>query len=435
MNPGEAWVELGLRPTDDRRAVRRVYARRLKDTHPEDDPEGFKRLRTAYEFLLQMLGDEDAGVGNPDPTTARAQEPVPSGSRQPPPMAEPDPFALHWARCQALVGKASVGDAMDDELLTDLDVILKSPVLDHLEVFQQTGLGFARSLCEITPKGDLLVWPVIDHFNWGRSTSGWAEAPEVTDLRDLGRRVTDRQSTRGNRAYRILTSPPPSKPSRDTRWERESVLRMIRASRTDEPWLVPELLPETVRWWERYGDPNVARRRKLYIWRPIVVAMVGLIVLLSMLPEIPGGTSGPPGTPVEEAERLAAAADAKPYDSAAWATLCAVTARHWWRESSTSDCQHAVNLNPGNVETRLDQGFLHLKIGDGAFAEKIFDKAILDQPESAVALAGRSLARALQDEVGGGRRDWCRALKFNSDVRQNVEKSYEFKIEGAYQAC
>lgn len=46
----EVWAELGIGPVDDRRAVRRAYAARLKTIR--DDAEAFKKLRSAYEAAL-----------------------------------------------------------------------------------------------------------------------------------------------------------------------------------------------------------------------------------------------------------------------------------------------------------------------------------------------------------------------------------------------
>ena len=46
------WSQLGLEPTNDTRTIRRAYRQRLPEHPPETDPEGFKRLRQAYEEAL-----------------------------------------------------------------------------------------------------------------------------------------------------------------------------------------------------------------------------------------------------------------------------------------------------------------------------------------------------------------------------------------------
>lgn len=48
------WSELGLPGPADLDAVKHAYAQRLKTTHPEDDPEGFQRLHTAYQAARRM---------------------------------------------------------------------------------------------------------------------------------------------------------------------------------------------------------------------------------------------------------------------------------------------------------------------------------------------------------------------------------------------
>lgn len=53
------WQELELAPTLDRKAVKKAYAKKLKMTSPEKDPEGFKRLRSAYEQVLKKLIESD----------------------------------------------------------------------------------------------------------------------------------------------------------------------------------------------------------------------------------------------------------------------------------------------------------------------------------------------------------------------------------------
>ncbi|MEI7026057.1 J domain-containing protein [Paenibacillus sp. y28] len=50
------WEILGIDPTEDVREIKRAYAKRLKVYHPEDDPEGFQRLREAYDRAVKQAG-------------------------------------------------------------------------------------------------------------------------------------------------------------------------------------------------------------------------------------------------------------------------------------------------------------------------------------------------------------------------------------------
>lgn len=49
MNRTEAFQILGIQATKDEREIKNAYRNKLAVTNPEDDPEGFKRLRGAYE--------------------------------------------------------------------------------------------------------------------------------------------------------------------------------------------------------------------------------------------------------------------------------------------------------------------------------------------------------------------------------------------------
>ena len=48
------WEFLGIEPTKDRNVIREAYMNKLSEYNPEDDPEGFQKLREAYESALKQ---------------------------------------------------------------------------------------------------------------------------------------------------------------------------------------------------------------------------------------------------------------------------------------------------------------------------------------------------------------------------------------------
>ena len=62
------WSVLGLEePTQDVSAIRQAYARKARECHPEEDPEGFLRLREAYQAALSYA---ERGASPPPPAPA-----------------------------------------------------------------------------------------------------------------------------------------------------------------------------------------------------------------------------------------------------------------------------------------------------------------------------------------------------------------------------
>src|SRR5262245_60673743 len=100
------WETLGVEPGSDTRTVKRAYAARLKQTRPEDDVEGFQRLRHAYETALSYAEDADEAAAPPpawiEPSRSRSVI-EPAARRQSSPLdaapeadAEASP-AADWA--------------------------------------------------------------------------------------------------------------------------------------------------------------------------------------------------------------------------------------------------------------------------------------------------------------------------------------------------
>jgi len=50
-----AWNLLGIEPNADKKTIKIAYARLLKKTRPDEDPEGFRRLHSAYQSALNQL--------------------------------------------------------------------------------------------------------------------------------------------------------------------------------------------------------------------------------------------------------------------------------------------------------------------------------------------------------------------------------------------
>lgn len=62
MNRAEVFQILGIEQTKDEGAIKDAYRNMLTQTNPEDDPEGFKRLRAAYEEACRLAraGEDEA---------------------------------------------------------------------------------------------------------------------------------------------------------------------------------------------------------------------------------------------------------------------------------------------------------------------------------------------------------------------------------------
>jgi len=444
----DVWRELGIDAGSPRDVVRRAYAQRLKLTHPEDDPEGFTRLRAAYEVALAIV----EGRVLDETLVAEAeerQEPEPveaSPVREPADIAEvspSDPLSAHWARCNDLARGIDEQEPAS-ELRRALDEILAFPMLDNLTVFQRTGAGLAQIVARLSPKSDPLVDPIVDYFGWRNAEFIYDSAPEILFLLNRSRVLAERRSFRESHqaAYELLTSPPPRRADRNSAELALKVRLLHRLAQTREPWALEEFRPDAVAWWARR-----ARSRTPLVLAPLIRAlevaprllMLGVVVVVLFVIHLAAGPSGQrsAGVPVslDAFDQLAANADANPDRPDIWARLCAETAKHRWRDQSMSDCDHAVALQPESTAVLLDRAFLNLKVGQAEPTIADASTVLAIDPHNGRALVARSLALSLKNDLRHSRRDWCRALALSPKVVQEVERAYEFQVAYAFTDC
>ncbi|WP_455818956.1 hypothetical protein [Pseudomonas cerasi] len=69
MSSQPCWQILGIEPTQDQQVIRRAYRDLLPLHHPESDPEGFKRLREAYEQARKGVAEPATLLPFEQPTT------------------------------------------------------------------------------------------------------------------------------------------------------------------------------------------------------------------------------------------------------------------------------------------------------------------------------------------------------------------------------
>lgn len=70
------WTVLGIDPTEDLSEIKKAYARQSRSYNPEDDPQGFMKLREAYQAALAYVQDQtETSVFAPAESSAMPQTP------------------------------------------------------------------------------------------------------------------------------------------------------------------------------------------------------------------------------------------------------------------------------------------------------------------------------------------------------------------------
>lgn len=111
------WQTLGIAPTTDVAAIRHAYAEKTRTCHPEDDPEGFDKLHTAFSEAMQYARrarrPAAAAPQEEKRPAAAPAAPAVSGSRESCLAAEQAAY-LAWMKKNGSAARQTVeGDAFD----------------------------------------------------------------------------------------------------------------------------------------------------------------------------------------------------------------------------------------------------------------------------------------------------------------------------------
>jgi hypothetical protein len=428
------WQVLGIAPTDSEAAVRAAYARKLKTTNPEDDAEGFKQLRAAYEAALwearwrmrsrqgaelrpgqpeqsgaddedfldeeeyfdeDMLDEPYVGADGRDGEPARPFSP----SRPPRPVIaldRPDPeLEAHRQACARL--EALVYDrAPANEVIKAYEAVRASPAMGALQIYANTETWLISVLHHGRPGSEVLIDRAIADFGWEKAALRFKDgAPAASVLRLRTVVAQDRETAalrerlRDKRhefhpAYREITRPFAERNwfSRQKGMLRAGLMeRFLNHVAAKNPSIEAYFDQDALLWWRRVFS---RAKSPLWFWHFLVRGGVVVAIFAAMIAFAPPPADTPAGQqPVQDVR-------------GAMRELCmSTTLARSARSAAGAPCERMVALAPDSLLMRQYAGVAALRAVNLPAAQAHFDAILAVAPADSYALYGAGLARWL----------------------------------------
>ncbi len=211
----DIWNVLGINPTDDIGVIKKAYAAKLKVCHPEDDPQGYQRLREAFDSALKYAKmqrkskdadisqtNENRNVDGGEESQATVdneiQEPI-DDEIQPPKVKFRNDFitnviALEYANDGFIEDAADIYNNFSFRIdekkwiaLLDCDLMWNIKNQERLNIRMLT---FLTSHHYLPNK----IWKLLNtHFDWCKSLERLEYVYSRTFIKYIKRRVNEKQ--------------------------------------------------------------------------------------------------------------------------------------------------------------------------------------------------------------------------------------------------
>ncbi|ESQ93869.1 J domain-containing protein [Asticcacaulis benevestitus] len=289
------WKTLGIKKTSDRKDIRRAYAAKLKVTNPEDDAEGFKALREAYERALNYaerpvaapaLSQGKVYIVKASEVSAFIAGPeLAEKIEAPAPVVFADPHADFYTARLRLEKILRATSAEPDMRIKALQTVLDSPSLEALDIRAETEIWMAQLLLKTSPYSDPLIDRIIKRFGWRLQSRGLKTAyltrrilTRSDDLAYLER--LKNPTSEHHDAYKVLNAPPkPPGLWRKLFGDSAGVRALLDHLNTRHDGLLKDMNADSLAHWEAYFEkPRLkSTARWALMLAPILLALEAVI--------------------------------------------------------------------------------------------------------------------------------------------------------------